>query len=348
MATSQYTDLYKNRNSNELLERKQSDRRQQMLTEQKEHRNNDQDDSRNIQQFLQSLQHKVNKKTHKRVFKNYVQLSEWLHEKPDDSEQWFMVPCPKGIRCIAVATNGSTKIYSKHGVFITELRSGLPGDIKLKQATTILDCFSVTSNEVTKYMVLDVMYYANTEMLNCETSFRFFWIACKLSELQMDEINFHNEFAFVPMKYVECGDEIAVDTCLTTYPMWDDDNINLDGLLFYHKDSSYVHGTTPLVGWLFSFMLNETFGFCMIHPKYLEQRPANYVNAKTYIDDFDKAQKAKSKNRNAGPKVGIQKMEEGVDDDDETLKSILNAERTLELEGKTVDDFNERMDGERD
>lgn len=345
MATSQYSDLYKNRNADELRERKQSDRRRQMLTEQKEHRNNDQDDSRNIQQFLQSLQHKVNKKTHKRLFKNYVQLSEWLHERPDDFEHWFMVPCPKGTRCIAVATNGTTKIYSKHGVFITEIRSGLPGDIKLKQSTTILDCFSVTSNGVTKYMVLDVMYYANTEMLNCETSFRFFWIACKLSELQMDEINFHNEFAFVPMKYVDCGDEIATDTCLTTYPMWDDDNINLDGLLFYHKDSSYVHGTTPLVGWLFSFMVNETLGLCMIHPKYLEQRPAHYVNAKTYIEDFDEAQKAKTKHRNTRHKIGVQKMEEGVDDvDDETLNSILNAERTLELEGETVDDFSETMD----
>lgn len=339
MASSQYSDLYKNRNSNDLLERKQSDRREQILTEQKEHRNKDQDDSRNIQQFLQSLQHKVSKKTHKRVFKNYVQLSEWLHERPDDLDEWFMVPCPKGMRCIAVATNGTTKIYSKYGVYITEFRSGLPGDIKLKQATTILDCFSVTSNGIRKYMVLDVMFYANTEMLNCETSFRFFWIACKLSELQMDEINFHNEFAFVPMKFVDCGDEVAVDACLTTYPMWDDENINLDGLLFYHKDSSYVHGTTPLVGWLFSFMVNETLGFCMIHPKYLEQRPANYIDASTYIADFDKALKAKCKKhdrRENGQRH--QKMEEDVDDENETLNAILNAEKMLELEGKTVDD----------
>lgn len=343
MASSQYSDLYKNRKTDDLLERKQSDRRLQLLTEQKEHRNNDQDDSRNIQQFLQSLQHKVNKKTHKRVFKNYVQLSEWLYGKPDDMENWYMVPCPKGKRCVVVATNGSTKVYSKYGVFITEFRSGLPGDIKLKGGTTILDCFSITSNKVTKYLVLDVMYYANTEMLNCETSFRFFWIACKLSELRMDETNFHNEFAFIPMKYVECCDEIAVDTCLTTYPMWDDDNIHLDGLLFYHKDSSYVHGTTPLVGWLFSFMVKEILGFCMIHPKYLEQRPDNYINASAYIEDFDKALKEKNKHRNKRNKAGVQKMEEDVDDDNETLDSILNAEKILELEGRTVDEFSEEM-----
>lgn len=345
MANSQFSDLYKNRNSNELLERKQSERRQQLLTEQKHHRSNDQDDSRNVHQFLQTLQHKVTKKTHTRLFKNYVQLSEWLHERPDDFENWFMVPYPKGKRCIVVATNGSTKVYSKFGVFMTKFRSAFPGDIKLKQATTILDCISITSCGVTKYMVLDVMYYSNTEMLNCETSFRFFWIGCKLSELELDTINVHNEFAFISTKYVDCSDEIAVDSCLATYPMWDDANINLDGLLFYHKESSYVHGTTPLVGWLFSFMLNEILGFCMINPKYLEQRPANYTNAKTYIEDFEKGRKAKLKHRNKRNKFGAQKMEEDCQDEGDTLNSILNAEKILELEGRTVDDFNlETMD----
>lgn len=345
MATSQFSDLHKNSCAKELVERKQWERRIQLLTEQKEHRNNDQDDSRNIDRFLKSLQHKVSKKTHQRVFKNYVQLSEWLHEKPDDFDQWFMVPCPKGMRCIAVATNGSTKIFSKYGVYITEFRSGLPGDIKLKATTTILDCFAVKTDGITKYMVVDVLYYAHTEMLNCETSFRFFWIACKLTELRLDEINFHNEFAFIPIKYVDCGDEIAVDSCLMSYPMWDDEKIDLDGVLFYHKESSYVHGSTPLVGWLFTFMLNEILGFCMIHPKYSELRPATYINAATYIKEFDEAQK-KAKARNRKRRENDQKMEEDVDDDNGTLESILDAEKMLELEGKTVDDIGDVMEGD--
>lgn len=74
----------------------------------------------------------------------------------------------------------------------------------------------------------------------------------------------------------------------------------------------------------------------MVHPKYLEQRPANYIDASTYIADFDKALKAKSKKRD-GHENG-QKMEEDVDDENETLNSILNAERMLELEGKTADE----------
>lgn len=345
MAESQFSDLYKNRNSNELLEHKQFERRQQLLAEQKQHRSNDQDESRNVQQFLQTLQHKVSKRTDNRMFKNYLQLSEWLHGRPDDLEHWFMVPCPKGQRVIVVATDGTTKVYSKTGVFLTEFRSALPGDIKTKQAATILDCISVKSCGITKYMVLDVMYYSKTEMLNCETSFRFFWIGCKLSELELDTINVHNEFAFIPTKYVDCGDEIAVDRCLTTYPMWDDDKINLDGLMFYHKDSSYVHGTTPLVGWLFSFMVKEILGFCMINPKYIEQRPVNYTNASQYIEDFDKAQKEKQKHRHRRNKIGVQKMEEECDDEGETLDSILDAEKRLEIDGETVDDFNlETMD----
>lgn len=341
MAVSLHSDLYKGRNSNELFDHKQSERRQQLLTEQKQHRSDKQDESRNIEQFLKTLQRKVNnKKPQNPLFKNYVQLSEWLHERPDDLDKWFMVPCPKGRRCIAVATNGSTKIYNKHGVFLTEFRSGLPGDIRMKNAITILDCFSVTSNEVTKYMVVDVMYYSNTEMLNCETSFRFFWIGGKLSELDLDTVNPHNEFSFIPMKYVDCGDEIAVDTCLSTYPMWENDaNINLDGLLFYHKDSFYVHGTTPLVGWLFSFMVNEVLGFRMINPKYLEMRPANYINAATYIEDFEKARMEKNNKENKGKKTGAEKMEEEPDEDGETLDSLLNAERNLEVAGRRYEDI---------
>lgn len=91
MAESQYVDLYKN---NESIERKQSERRQQLLKDQKEHRNNDQDNSRNIEQFLQTLNYKNkinNRKSTKHLFKDYIQLSEWLYERPDDMDNWFMV-----------------------------------------------------------------------------------------------------------------------------------------------------------------------------------------------------------------------------------------------------------------
>lgn len=312
MAVSIYSDLYKNRNSDALLEHKQFERRQQLLAIQKQQRSKDQDDSRNIEQFVQTLNH--NNESSKRWFDKYVQFPEKLKERPSDLENWLMVPCPKGQRCIAVATNGLTKIFSKYGRFVTAFHSGLPGDISRTNSTTILDCFCLYFRKVTKYMVVDVMCYANIDMTNCDTSFRFFWIKSKLAELSLGTVNLLNQFEFLPMKYVDCADQIAVDICLTTYPMWEN-KIKLAGFLFYHKESSYVHGTTPLVGWLFSFMLNEIMGFREVNPTYLEQRPVNYINAQIYFDEFESAKILKRNQLNEQYKNCVQKMEVEYDEE---------------------------------
>lgn len=47
---------------------------------------------------------------------------------------------------------------------------------------------------------------------------------------------------------------------MMTYPQFEGNVPTLDGLLFYHKMAHYVSGETPLVGWLFPYMVHEVLG----------------------------------------------------------------------------------------
>lgn len=45
------------------------------------------------------------KQVYPSTFKNQIMLSEWLIEIPEDFDtNWLIVPCPKGKRCLLVAS----------------------------------------------------------------------------------------------------------------------------------------------------------------------------------------------------------------------------------------------------
>lgn len=45
------------------------------------------------------------------TYNNVLMMSEWMIEKPQDFEEnWFVVPCPKGVRMLLVANRVSNKI----------------------------------------------------------------------------------------------------------------------------------------------------------------------------------------------------------------------------------------------
>lgn len=329
-------NLYKAKPSK--IER-QSDRRRNLLKEQRQQRNVVLDDLRGIQEFVANLVHKRDngksprKPTH-RPYRNLVQLSEWLTEKPDDIENWYMVPCPKGTRCIVVAADGHTDVYSKFGVFQRKFHSALPGDKKNHGLITILDCvYTPDSNE---YWVLDVLAYGNQDIVNCDASFRFFWLANKVLEDKLSIVSVQNEYAFRSISFVDCENDFALAECLSKYPIWSDDRPQLDGILFYHKESSYVHGRTPLVGWLFAFMVPEVLNLRNVHPKYIAERPADYLNYKQYIEDFDKAAAAKKRaGRNRRRDVDMDDSEISVERDD----GMQLAERVLEVNGECIEEL---------
>lgn len=285
---SQFTHYYKQRTTHDR-EQRQSDRRSELLSEQKKQRNCLVDAQRAIKPLKKQHVASPAQRHRNELFKNKLQLSEWWMEKPDDIENWYLRPCPKGMRCLVVAADGRTEVYNKRGRFVRRFRSRLPGDLKQGQSTTILDCVFVT--ELSEYFVLDVLAYGNQDLTDCEASFRFYWIQSRLQEDNMDTVSEQNQYAFRTIDNCDCSDDIALNAFLARYPLWDVNTPELDGFLFYHKESAYVSGTTPLVLWLFAFMLPEVLNVPELNESYLLQKPDDYTNYLAFIDEFNRMNK---------------------------------------------------------
>ncbi|XP_054721415.1 snurportin-1-like [Uloborus diversus] len=108
----------------------------------------------------------------KKARKTNLMLSEWLVEVPNDlAEEWILVLCPVGKRCLVISTRGVTKAYARNGYFLQSFQSLIPGGSRKVQdasggAYTILDCIYV---ELTKtYYVLDVMCWNSHPLYDSE------------------------------------------------------------------------------------------------------------------------------------------------------------------------------------
>lgn len=325
------------------------ERRHLLLAEQRHQRQSAVDDLRGLHTLVKSLRHQPNSSGRQRrkfvpprpSYRNQLQLSEWLRCRPTDfTTNWYMVPCPRGTRCIVVATDGCTDVYSKHGVFQRKFQSKLPGgscsNSQNRHHLTMLDCVYTSASD--EYWILDVLAYGNQSVVNCEASFRFFWIANKVldDELAVVEAD-RNECAFKTIAIVDCGDAAAVAECLGQWPMWSslEQPPQLDGLLFYHKESSYVAGTTPLVGWLYSFMVKEILGFSVCE-ELKAMAPTGYSGALEYIEQFEADLQTK-KNRTRRNRRTERMDAEEIQEDNVTT-DIMDAERVLEMEGQSLDD----------
>lgn len=318
-----------------------SKRRDRLLAQQKLRRQISADDQREgIHNLLNQLtQHSPPAASHRRhkrpsntKYKNTLQLSEWLYEKPNDLENWIMVGCPKGVRCLVVANAGKTLVFGKNGGFIRKLRSQLPGDAGNQQDATILDCvFDKATNE---FWVLDALAYGKLDFINCDVSFRFFWIRSRIESGELNEGSAAYQSAvFRMVRSADCSDGEAMLAMLGTFPMYTDNVPEVDGLLFYHKESSYVHGKTPLVGWLLPFMVGELLGLVGVHPSWMALRPDNYSDASIYMAEFDAALKRRARCRKG------RDMDVDADgEENESGEGGMDADLYLERTGECLDD----------
>ncbi|KAJ8930151.1 hypothetical protein NQ314_017081 [Rhamnusium bicolor] len=66
-----------------------------------------------------------------------------------------------------------------------------------------------------------------------------------------------------------------------------------DGVVFYHKESHYTFGYTPLVGWLASYMLPEKLHIdvCLQN---MVKKPKNYICMEAYLEERDHKKKKRS------------------------------------------------------
>ncbi|XP_075971405.1 snurportin-1 isoform X2 [Anticarsia gemmatalis] len=223
-------------------------------------------------------------------YKNVLMMSEWMVERPEDfHSNWYVVPCPKGSRVLVVTHKGNTKFYNRHGCVKFEKETALPGgnrsEFNRKCLCVILDGFYVeTLNTV---YIIDILAWNNQPMTNCETEFRYFWLKSQFQQLpETKYITSRNEVLFELLPKIDC-DPLTFNHFMMTVPHFNNFLPALDGLLFYHKLANYVSGQTPLVGWLYPYMVNEVLGDeITVHPSYILERPIDYINQAIFIEQF--------------------------------------------------------------
>ncbi|TDG52886.1 hypothetical protein AWZ03_000429 [Drosophila navojoa] len=361
--SSNYKELYKK--SVDLGEQ-QKLRQQQLLYEQKRRRqlqqdvhrlikDSDDDDDDEQEQSTSSGKSKAQQKKRRQRNKNTknnnndsksphlrLQQSEWLRHRPDNLSDWLLVPCPVGKRCLVMASNGRTKVYNKAGRIVMQLRSLLPGDGYVQKFKTVLDCVYV--QEMDTFFVLDALSFGQQLLLDCDANFRFFWLRSRFDEHgELSERSNRNEKPFKLLEYYDFEDASAVEQALQRYPQWEANQPQLDGLLFYHKEACYTCGSTPLVCWLFPFMLPDVLNL-PVHSGY--EAPDDYLPsaALEYMDEFDRKLQAQRQQLKKSSKA-IETVKEptavaadvnAMDEDDELaefaeLRSLLDHQRRLEL-----------------
>lgn len=291
MATSstRFEDMYKNSLRAEML---QIERRHKLLELQRLQRSKELDKHRKIIDQLREFQSGPKSSyRYRNQFRNVLQMSEWMHEMPDDLENWYLVPCPKGIRCLLVADNGRTEAIDKTGRLILSFSSTLPGGFPgQRKDTTIIDAFF--DKESGRFYALDLLAYNSQDYMNCDCEFRFFWLNSKIDDDDLS-VDSKRRYPIIPIPFAKFTDPLAIDKLLGKHPMWPNENPKLDGLLFYHKESNYISGRTPLVLWLFPFMVPEVLGIVSVHDKYVAQKPTHYKDYKQYISDFESKKEKK-------------------------------------------------------
>lgn len=265
----EHKNLYK---FTDKKETSQTARRAKLLEEQKKRREKQYSASRNEESEEQyEPYYRINEN-----YRNCLMLSEWMTEVPDDLEDFVLVPCPKGWRCSFVVKSNKAALHYKNG---KEFKKGLSTNIP---KNTVLDCFYVEKSS-TLY-ILDVLKYKGRDVIDCDYSFRSYWIRTKFDE---DDLKFLDDNITLKMiEIYDFNDPFSIQKCYEMYPIFSDET-ELDGFLYYHKEGSYTFGETPLVLWLFPFMVEEVMPTYKIHPHYNSLKPNDYENYQQYITDFN-------------------------------------------------------------
>lgn len=320
----EFRDMYKNVNQ---LKEQQSLRRQRLLEDRRKQR----EDQFAFQRDLLEIVSVKNKKSNQNksieksgpingMFKNNLMLSEWMMSRPDDIEDFILVPCPKGIRCsISTGENKrkTANLYYKNGSKFKEVKTNLP-------SFTTLDC--VLSVETRTIYILDTIMYAGRDFNDCDSSFRFFWLKSKFIEDDLKIIDTETDLKLELLSTYDFSDKLAIKCCFQTFPIISNDT-ELDGYLFYHKEGSYTAGETPLVLWLFPFMVDELFNDYHVNPCYNSARPENYTTYLDFIEEFNRKFKQRGKKRSKKDEH-MEVTESSIDEEFDERQAMIDLEMT--------------------
>jgi len=120
-----------------------------------------------------------------------------------------------------------------------EFASALPGGshpFKRKEYT-ILDCIL----DGFTFYILDLICWAGYQIPNCDCEFRKHWLTKVTSEdVDINRSKEGNPYKFVVLSHYSCEKE-GLRMAIETGPL------KREGIFFYHKESLYTFGTTPLM-----------------------------------------------------------------------------------------------------
>lgn len=129
------------------------------------------------------------------------------------------------------------------------------------------------------------------------------------------------------------SEPFAIKTCFETAFSGFNDKSELDGYLFYHKDGSYTSGESPLVLWLFPFMIDELFDNYKVDQSCHAKRPENYTNYLGFIKEFNEKSKKRNKKKTAqssgGGAMEHESIEDGItEDSSDDVQAMIDLEMT--------------------
>ncbi|KAF1520186.1 Snurportin-1, partial [Eudyptes sclateri] len=194
-------------------------------------------------------------------YANQLMLSEWLVDVPLDLEQeWVVVVCPVGKRALVVASRGTTAAYTKSGFCVNRFPSLLPGGNRHNSTSEkvycILDCIYNEAKQT--YYILDVMCWRGHPVYDCQV-LNLPLLPCPpfCHAVVSSNLLLLFQFKFVGLQNFPCSSDSLCKVLAMDFPF------EVDGLLFYHKQTHYTPGSTPLVGWLRPYMVPEILGLAV-------------------------------------------------------------------------------------
>lgn len=214
----------------------------------------------------------------------------------------------------------TAKVFAKTGHKLFEVKTNIPED-------TILDVIWVKKNKT--IYILDCMKYDGRDMTNSDTAFRRFWIGSKFFESRLGVIDVKMPNSNLKLNFLEGYDFKMPHHIHHTFqkmPCFEDLGAELDGYLFYHKDGSYTPGESPLVLWLFPFMVDEVLTMFRVHPDYNSFKPDGYTNYVEYIERFNSKKNEKNQKRFKNKRKKLEK------DEPSTSNEKINNEKEKKIE----------------
>lgn len=299
--TSEFSHLYKNTGRNP--DQSQQERREFYLNDQKERRHSLVDKHRDFSELflddeglatcedllvsadqVQDMEVDVNRRKNKRGFS--LMHSEWLVDVPPDlDDNWLVKFAPEGFRVLLIAKKFHTVLLNKRGKVLT-LKTHLPGGgLSRNHGLTVLDCIYHKLSKT--IFVLDCLYWNTMSMLDSETTFRFYWLRNQFEEnAKMHETSKAHKIQLLEF--------MPADKGLIQGKMFQDllapsQTVLYHGIVFYHKQLHYTFKQTPLLGWLYCYMLPEKLAID-VPETILSKMPKNYQTLEKLLETLAEKQ----------------------------------------------------------